>query len=102
MDTLFVLFIGMMCLMMGVRVFFAEEQTKVFNKRNLPLTDVRKYNKLCGALILGFGVIAEITIIFMIGSGGTLASFVTIPIIVEVGIVVLIYNQIEKRMIRKN
>lgn len=102
MDTLFMLFLGILCLALGVRVFCAEEQTKVFNKRNLPLTDVKKYNQLCGALIVGFGVVGEITFYFMLLGGGVWASFATIPIIVEAVFVMILYNKIEKKMIRKN
>ena len=39
MDIILFVFIGMMCLMLGMRVFNAEEQNKVFNKRKLPLKD---------------------------------------------------------------
>lgn len=102
MDLLFMLFLGIICLALGVRVFCAEEQTKVFNKRKLPLTDVKKYNQLCGALIVGFGVVAEITFYAMLASGGIFASIVTVPIIVEAVIVVFLYNRIEKKMVRKN
>lgn len=101
MDTILFVFIGMMCLMLGMRVFCAEEQNKVFNKRKLPLTDVKKYNHLCGALIIGFGVVAEITIYFMITSEGIASGLFTLAIIVEAVITMVIYSQIEKRMSQK-
>lgn len=101
MDTILFVFIGAMCLMLGVRVFCAEEQNKIFNKRNLPLKDVKKYNHFCGALIIGFGVVAEITIYFMVFTEGIASGLFTLAIIAEAVLVMVIYYQIEKRMIRK-
>lgn len=101
MSTILFVFVGMMCLMLGVRVFFAEERTKVFNKRPITVLDVRKYNRACGALILGFGAVAEITIYFMIYSKGWISSLFTFGIVVEAVLVMVIYSIIEKKYIKK-
>ena len=101
MDTILFVFIGMMCLMLGMRVYSSEEQNKVFNKRSLQLTDVKKYNHLCGVLIIGFGIVAEVTIYFMITCTGIVSTLCTVGIIVEAIVTMAIYSQIEKRMIQK-
>lgn len=101
MDSILFVFVGAMCLMLGVKVFSSEEQNKVFNKRNLPLTDVKKYNQLCGALVIGFGVVAEITIFFMVCTEGLISTLCTLGIIAEAILAVFIYNIIERKMIRK-
>ena len=42
----------------------------MFNKRNLPLKDVKEYNHFCGKLIYGFGVAASLTMLMtMLGIG---------------------------------
>lgn len=101
MDVILLVFIGTMCLMLGVRVFCAEEQNKIFNKRNLPLKNVKAYNHFCGGLIIGFGVIAEITMYFMVFTNGIASGLFTLAIIVEAILTMVVYQQVEKRMIRK-
>lgn len=104
MDTILFIFIGMMCLMMGVRVYCAEERTKVFNKRHLPIEDkedIKKYNHFCGGLILGFGAVAEVTAYFMVITTGLVTTLCTLGIIVEAFITVNIYAQYEKKLIKK-
>ncbi len=102
MDTILFIFIGMMCLMLGVRVYCAEERSKVFNKRHLPIEskeDIKKYNHFCGGLILGFGIVAEITAYFMVISTGIVSTLCTLGIIVEAFLTVTIYAKYEKKMI---
>lgn len=101
MDVVLFVFVGMMCLMLGVRVFCAEERNKIFNKRPIEVTDVKKYNQLCGALIIGFGVAAEITIFFMVYTEGLVSTLCTLGIIAEAVIAMVIYQQIEKKMLKK-
>jgi len=101
MEIILFAFVGIMCLMLGVRVFCAEEQTKVFNKRFLPLKDVKKYNQICGGLIVGFGVVAELTIYFMFRTDGWISSLLTVGIIVEAVLLMFIYSKIERKMIKK-
>lgn len=101
METILFAFVGLLCLMMGVRVIFAEEQTKVFNKRNIPVTDVKKYNRACGGLIIGFGAAAEITLFFMFRAEGWLGYVFTLGLIVEAMLVVSIYSRVERHFIQK-
>lgn len=101
MESILFVFVGALCLMLGVRVFCAEEPNKVFNKRPPQLTDVKKYNHLCGALIIGFGVVAEITIYFMGITTGLVSTLCTLGIIVEAIIVMLLYSIIEKKLMQK-
>lgn len=101
MESMLFVFIGAMCLMLGVRVFWAEEPNKVFTKQRLKLKDVKQYNHLCGALIIGFGVAADITIYFMVSSEGLLSTLFTLVIIVEAVITMVIYSLIEKKCVEK-
>lgn len=101
MGTILLSFVGLLCLMLGVRVFCAEEQTKIFNKRPIKVTDVKKYNRACGSLIIGFGVAAEITLYIMIRTSGWISSAFTLGIIAEAVIVMFIYNKIERHFIQK-
>lgn len=102
MDTMLFVFIGMMCLMMGVRVYCAEERNKVFNKRPLPIEkpeDIKKYNHFCGILIFGFGIVAEITAYFMVTTTGLVSTLCTLGIIAEAFISVTIYAKYEKKIV---
>lgn len=98
MDTIILVFVGVMCLMLGIRVYNAEEQNKIFTKYPLKVADVKKYNHACGSLIIAFGVIAEITLFLMVCSEGIMSTVYTIGVIVEAILVMVIYRQIEKRM----
>ena len=93
-------FVGILCLYVGMKVLSSEERNKVFNKRPIEVKDVKKYNQACGILVIGFGVVAEITLFFMVYNTGWISSVLTLLLIVEAFIVVLIYNQIEKRMLK--
>lgn len=93
-------FVGILCLYVGVRVLSSEERNKVFNKLSIEVKDVKKYNTACGILIIAFGVVAEVTIYFMISTTGWVSSVLTLALIAEAFLVVLIYNRIEKRMIK--
>lgn len=101
METMLFVFIGAMCLMLGVKVFWAEEPNKVFTKQKLQFTDVKLYNKLCGALIIGFGVVADITIYFMVTTEGLMSTLFTLVIIVEAVLTMVIYSFIEKKCVVK-
>ena len=93
-------FVAILCLYVGMKVMSSEERNKVFNKRPIQVKDVKKYNHACGILVIAFGVVAEITIFFMISTTGWISTVLTLLLIVEAFIVVLIYNQIEKKMIK--
>lgn len=101
MESMLFVFIGAMCLMLGVRVFCAEEPNKIFTKQKLQLADVKQYNHLCGALIIGFGVVADITIYFMVYSEGFLSTMFTLVVIVEAILTMVIYSFIEKKCVVK-
>jgi len=93
-------FVAVLCLYVGMKVISSEERNKVFNKRPIEVKDVKKYNTACGILVIAFGVVAEVTIFFMISTTGWVSTVLTLLLIVEAFIVVLIYNQIEKKMIK--
>ena len=93
-------FVGVLCMYVGMKVLSSEERNKVFNKRPIEVKDVKKYNQACGALVIGFGVVAEITLYFMVSRTDWVSSLLTILLIVEAFIVVLIYNRIERKMLK--
>ena len=94
--------IAFICIMAGMRVFCEEGQTKVFNKRNLSLKDVKAYNHACGMLIWGFGAVAEVTCYFCLTSEGLWANLLPLYILVEAVILMQIYFQVEKKNIKNN
>lgn len=94
--------IGFICIMAGMKVFLEEEQNKVFNKRTLPLIDVKAYNHACGILIWGFGAVAEITCYLCLTSEGLLSNLLPLYILIEAVILMKIYFEIEKRNIENN
>lgn len=101
MATILMVFVGLLCLFLGVRVYNMEERAKVFNKRPIQVTDVKKYNHVCGAMIIFFGVVAEITIYFMVSTEGWISSLFTIGIIVEAVALTAVYNVVERRFIKQ-
>lgn len=94
--------IGFICIMAGMRVFMDVEQTKVFNKRKLPLKDVKAYNHACGILVWGFGAVAEVTCYLCLHSEGLLANLMPLYILVEAVVLMQIYNRVEKNNIKNN
>ncbi len=72
MDIILVIVVMGVCFTQGYNAYNCEKQNKVFNKRNLPLKDVKEYNHFCGKLIYAFGVIASLTMFFTSGIGGWL------------------------------
>lgn len=93
-------FVAVLCLYVGMKVLSCEERNRVFNKRPIEVKDVKKYNQACGILVLGFGVVAEITLFFMVYNTGWISTVMTLLLIVEAFIVVLIYNKIERKMLK--
>ena len=63
--------------------------------------DVKKYNRFCGGLVIGFGIVAEITIFIACAFGGIVTIICTIAIAVEAFIVMKIYNKNEIKMLKK-
>lgn len=101
MDGILFIFVGIMCLYVSIKTFSSPERNKVFNKRPIDVVDVKKYNQFCGGLILGFGVVAEITIAAMIYTTGIISTLCTIAVIGEALLVVYIYNKFELRFLKK-
>lgn len=58
-------FVGIMCLYVGIKILCSEERTKVYNRFSIEVEDVKKYNQFCGWLTIGFGVVADITLLLM-------------------------------------
>ena len=102
MDFIIFVFVGILCVSLGARVFWAEERNKVFNKRIITVTDVRKYNQICGGLIIGFGIVAEVTLYFVISTDGWLSTVLTLLIILEAYIVMRLYNKVERKMLKRS
>ncbi len=101
MDGILFIFVGIMCLYVAVKTFSSPERNKVFNKRPIDVVDVKKYNQFCGVLILGFGLVAELTIVAMTLTTGIVSTLCTVGIIVEAILVVYIYQKFELRFLKK-
>ena len=100
-DGIIIVFVGAMCLYVAVKTFSSPDRNKIFNKRPIDVVDVKKYNQFCGGLILGFGVVAEITIVLMTMTTGIVSVLCTVGVIVEAMLVVYIYNKFELRFLKK-
>lgn len=101
MDLIIYIFVIGMCFTQGYNAYTCEKQTKVFNKRELPLKDVKEYNHFCGKLIYGFGVAAMITFGLMMIFSGWVSIICTVLLIVEAYILVKIYSKNEMKYIRQ-
>lgn len=101
MDVIVLVFVGVMCMYQGVVTFHAKERNRVFTKLPIEVVDVKQYNHFCGGLIIGFGVVAEITIFFVCTTQGLLSIAFTLLIIVEAFLTVAIYRKVEKKMLKK-
>jgi len=101
MDTILVVFVGVLCIWVGMKILCSEERNTVFNKRPIEVVDVKKYNRFCGFLVIGFGVVAEITICLMISVSGWLSALFTVLLVVEALLVGVIYSRVEIRMLKK-
>ena len=101
MGMIVLVFVGGMCVYVGVNILNATERNRVFNKRPIEVVDVKKYNRFCGTLVLGFGAVAEVTIYFLITTTGWLSSLFSVLLIVEAILVSLIYSKGEKKMLKK-
>jgi len=101
MDLIIYIFVIGMCFTQGYNAYTSEKQTKVFNKRELPLKDVKEYNHFCGKLIYGFGVAAMITFGLMMIFSGWVSIICTVLLIAEAYILVKIYSKNEMKYIRQ-
>lgn len=98
---LIIVFVGVMCAYVAVKIFSATERTEVFNRRPIEVQDVKKYNRFCGYLVVGFGVAAELTLTIGILCGGVISIICIAVMLLEAYIVLRIYSKNEIKMIRK-
>ena len=101
MDVIIMVFVGAMCGITAIKIFQSEERNKIFNQRPIEVVDVKKYNRLCGFLVISFGVAIEITICLSGIFGGIVTILGTIAIVLEAFAVMKIYNKIEIKMLKK-
>ena len=101
MDLILLLFIGGTCAYVGAKILSSDERNKVFNKFPIQVEDVKKYNRFCAALVIGFGVVAEITMFFANITTGLVRFLLTLLLVVEAVIVMKIYGKGEKKMLKK-
>ena len=101
MDFVLYAAVGFMCISVGMNILKSPGRNTVFNKRPIEVVDVKKYNRLCSMLVFGFGVVAEITMLFMCNTTGWVSMLFTLMIIVEAFIMVAIYNVIERKLLKK-
>ena len=83
------------------KILSSEERNKIFNKYSIQVEDVKKYNRFCASLVIGFGVVAEITMFFANISTGVVRFLLSLLLIVEAVIVMKIYSKGEKKMLKK-
>ena len=100
-DVIIFLVVGFLCFSQGIKTYQMEEQNKVFSKYPIRVTDVKKYNQFCGKLMIGFGVVAELTLIAMTSFDGWISTVFALSIIVEAVILMKIYRNGEKKFIKK-
>lgn len=101
MNTVFFAFVTIMCLYVGVKILSSEERNTVFNKRPIEVVDVKKYNRFCGWLTIGFGAVADLTILLMSSTNMWISVLGTLLLIVEAFAVVKIYEKVEFKMLKK-
>lgn len=101
MDVIFLAFVTIMCLWVSVKIFSCEERNKVYNKYALEVEDVKKYNQFCGWLTIGFGVVADVTILLTMVDNLWVNLIGMVLLIVEAFAVTKIYAKVEKKMMKK-
>ncbi len=101
MDFIIFLFVALMCMNVAVKIFNCQERNKVFNKRPIEVTDVKKYNKFCGMLVIGFCIFAELTLYIGAVFGGWVSVVSTLALIGEAFLVMVVYNKAERKMLKK-
>ncbi len=102
MSFIVLVFIGGTCMYVGAKILNSEERNKVFNKFPIQVEDVKKYNRFCAALVIGFGVVAELTTYFAYFTTGLVSMALTVLLVAEAFIVMKIYQKGEKKMLKKD
>lgn len=101
MDVILYTAVGFMCISVGMNILKSPGRNTVFNKHPIEVVDVKKYNRLCSMLVFGFGFVAEITMLFMCNTTGWISALFTLLIVVEAFLMTMIYNMIEKKLLKK-
>lgn len=101
MDVVLIVFVGGLCAYVAGKILSSEERNQIFNRRPIEVVDVKKYNRFCGFLVIGFGVAVELTICVGFLFGGIINLICTILIVVEAFLVMKIYNKCEFKMLKK-
>lgn len=101
MDLAVMVFVGGLCAYVAGTIFSSEERNKVFNKRPIEVVDVKKYNRFCGFLVIGFGIVVEITLFVSFAFGGIISLICTLVILLEAFAVLKIYSKEEFKMLKK-
>jgi len=100
-NLMIAVFIGIMCMYVGVKILSSEERTTVYNKRPIDVVDVKKYNQFCGWLTIGFGLVADLTLLLLGNLTGIWSILCSALLIVEAVVVVKIYEKVEFKMLKK-
>lgn len=95
MDIILVIVVIGICFTQGYNAYTCEKQNKVFNKRNLPLKDVKEYNHFCGKLIYAFGIVASLTMILMLSGNAWMSLAACVLLIIESIVLVKYYAKKE-------
>jgi len=93
--------VAIMCFSVGIKEYNSTEQSKIFSKYPIRVTDVKAYNQFCGKLIMGFGVVALITLAAMDVFGGIIGLIMMVLLIVEAIVVMKIYRKGEQKFMKK-
>ncbi len=101
MDMIVITFVGILCAYVAVSIFSSQERNQVFNRRPIEVVDVKKYNRFCGFLVIGFGLAVEVTLFLGFLLGGVVSVICTLVIILEAFLVLMIYSKQEKQMLKK-
>lgn len=101
MDILILVIVGITCAYVSAGIFNAKERNRVFNKKSIEVADVKKYNRDCGFLVIGFGVAAEITLFVGFLFGQIASAIAPLVLIVEAAGVLKLYENIEKKHLKK-
>lgn len=100
MDVILLVVVMGICFTQGYNAYNCEKQNKVFNKRNLPLKDVKEYNHFCGKLIYGFGIVATLTMMLMLSGNAWLSLLGCVLLLIEAFLLMKIYSKKEIEFLR--
>ena len=100
-TTMLFAFVTIMCMYVGVKILCSEERNTFYNKRPNEVVDVKKYNRFCGLLTIGFGFVADLTILLMGSQILWLSILGTVLLLVEAFAVTKIYAKVEFKMLKK-